>query len=90
MTFYICDTLFKYTIYILFLEINVTSSQLDEAAVQSGVLEGFHDYLGQELREKCDQILPNPEQVVAKDCATAYINLKERYIAQESESANSS
>ena len=41
MTFYMCGTLFQYTIYILFLGCKVTSSQLEEAVVQSGVLEGL-------------------------------------------------
>ena len=36
-----CGTLFQYTIYILFLGCKVTSSQLEEAVVQSGVLEGL-------------------------------------------------
>lgn len=66
----------------LFLGFEITSAQLEEAAVQSGVLEGTDDYISEELREKCEHILPNPDQVAAKDCATAFISLKGRYIAQ--------
>jgi hypothetical protein len=65
----------------LFLGFEITSAH-EEAAVQSGVLEGTDDYISEELREKCEHILPNPDQVAAKDCATTFISLKERYIAQ--------
>lgn len=61
----------------------VTSAQLEEAAIQSGVLEGADDYISEEFRDKCEQILPNPHQVAAKDCATTFITLKERYIDQQ-------
>ena len=67
---------------ILFLGFEITSTQLEEAAIESGVLEGTDDYISEELREKCENILPNPDQVAAKDCATTFIFLKERYIAQ--------
>ena len=65
---------------ILFLGFEITSAQLEEAAIESGVLEG-----SEEFREKCEKILPKPDQVAAKDCATTFIFLKERYIAQHHE-----
>ena len=70
---------------ILFLGFEITSAQLEEAAIESGVLEGTDDYMGEEFREKCENILPNPDQVAAKDCATTFIFLKERYITQHHE-----
>ena len=70
---------------ILFLGFEITSAQLEEAAIESGVLEGTDDYMSEEFREKCENILPNPDQVAAKDCATTFIFLKERYIAQHHE-----
>ena len=62
----------------------VSHSQLEEAAIQSGVLEATDDYLEQEFREICQELLPNPEQVSPEDCVAAYISLKERYVAQQS------
>ena len=67
-----------------FLGFEVSHSQLEEAAIQSGVLEGTDDYLEQEFRKACQEILPNPAEVLAEECVAAYINLKERYIVQYS------
>lgn len=68
----------------------MSHSQLEEAAIQSGVLEGTDDYLEQEFREACQAILPNPEQVLAEECVVAYKYLKERYIAQYSHASQNS
>ena len=37
------------------------------------------DYLEQELRTKCQLIIPEPEEVEAKDCVNTYLYLKDRF-----------
>jgi hypothetical protein len=74
----------NYIFLFFVLGFEVSHSQLEEAAIQSGVLEWTDDYLEQEFREICQELLPNPEQVSPEDCVTADISLKERYVTQQS------
>ena len=62
----------------LFLGFEITSDQLEEAAVQSGVLDGTDDYISEEFHEKCEHVLPNPDEVAAKDlCNNLYFPERE-------------
>ncbi|KAG1682566.1 hypothetical protein GQR58_010849 [Nymphon striatum] len=58
----------------------VTEEQLKEVATLSGVLNIKKDFLEAEFRRKCEQILPNIEDIEAKDCREAYMYLKESRI----------
>ena len=54
----------------------VTDAQLHEVSDVSAVFEENDDYLDQEFRDYCDQILPNVLDLQPKDAAEAYIHLK--------------
>lgn len=53
--------------------------QLQEAAVQSGVLEIDDDFLAQEFRERCELVMPNVTDIKPEDCKEAFIYLKRNF-----------
>ena len=69
---------------ILFLCIGlpVTIEQLQKVAEYSGVLEVEDDFLEPAFRLKCQQVIPDVEEIEAKDCRKAYLYLREHFPAQ--------
>ena len=66
----------------LLLGFRLTEGQLKEVAELSGVLEVDHGYLEDDFREKCDLIIPYPEQVKNDEWFDSYIFLKSEFIAR--------
>ncbi len=60
----------------------VTEEQMEEAASMSGVLETSCDYLPPDFRRRCEEIIKDPLQVKASDCADAFAYLKHRFNSQ--------
>jgi hypothetical protein len=58
---------------------------LEEVANHSGVLETEDDYLEQEFRERCEEVIPHPERIVPENCVDSFLYLKhnmpESYLA---------
>lgn len=50
---------------------------MEEVADLSGVLETEDDYLAQEFREKCQEIIPYPERIVPENCVNSFLYLKD-------------
>ena len=55
----------------------VTEAMLAEVARATQILENDHDFLIPELRDICEEVLPDPESVKAVDAPTVYLDLKE-------------
>lgn len=52
---------------------------MKEAAEQSGVLNVEEDFLDPAFRLECERLIPNVQDVAAKDCRAAYLYLKENF-----------
>ena len=61
----------------IFLGLPVSEEQLKEAAEQSGVLNVSGDFLDPAFRLECERLIPNIQDIEAKDCREAYLYLKE-------------
>ena len=46
----------------------VSEEQLKEAAEQSGVLNVEEDFLDPAFRLECERLIPNVQDIAAKDC----------------------
>ncbi|XP_020917211.1 uncharacterized protein LOC110254544 [Exaiptasia diaphana] len=57
----------------------VTVDQLKEVAEFSGVLEVEDNFLDPEFRLKCNELVPNVEEIEPKDCRKAYLHLKKNF-----------
>ena len=55
----------------------MSENELQEAAIQSGVLDAADDFIDLALRRRCENVIPNPTEILPEDCCTAYIRLKE-------------
>ena len=55
----------------------VSEEQLKEAAEQSGVLNVSEGFLDPAFRLECKRLIPNIQDIEAKDCREAYLYLKE-------------
>ena len=56
-----------------FLGFTVLEEQLKEAAEQSGVLQVKEDFLDHAFRVECERLIPNIQDVEAKDCIETYL-----------------
>lgn len=52
---------------------------MKEAAQQSGVLNTNEDFLDPAFRLECERLIPNIQDIEAKDCREAYLYLKENF-----------
>ena len=57
----------------------MTEEQLQEVAIQSGVLGIEEDYLEPDFRNRCEQLIPNPKDIDSKECANSYVYLKTNF-----------
>ena len=55
----------------------MSEEQLKEAAEQSGVLNVEDDFLDPAFRMECERLIPNIQDIEAKDCREAYLYLKQ-------------
>lgn len=55
----------------------INQEDLAEIALHSNILDVEEDYLEADFREKCENLLPNPVDVLPIDCAKTYCLLKE-------------
>lgn len=67
---------------------HVTEEQLQEVAEQSRVLEADKDFLTDEFRAACLEIIPFPELVELKECSHAFVYLKTNVNLLDSVSTN--
>ena len=56
----------------------MTDEQLEEVAVESGVLDVPGDYLATEFREECERIV-DVKHLQPSDCKEAFLFLKENF-----------
>ena len=61
----------------LFKGLEVSENELQEAAIQSGVLDVADDFIDLALRQRRENVIPNPTEILPEDCCTAYIRLVE-------------
>lgn len=59
-----------------FIGLQVTQEALDELAKLSGVMSVGDDYLPKSVREECEQIVPNIDEVKPNEAADAHLFLK--------------
>ncbi len=59
----------------------VTNEQLKEAGIQCGNLHDM-DYLDEDCRRRCEQLIPEPDQVKPNQCKDAFLFLKDKYQEQ--------
>lgn len=57
----------------------VSEDQLREAAEESGVLNAKDDFLDPAVRMECERLIPNFNNIAAKDCREAYLYLKHNF-----------
>lgn len=57
----------------------MTDEQLQEASSHAGILDLEDDFLDAAFRRRCESLLPKTEKIEPKDCATAFIYLKENF-----------
>ena len=57
----------------------VTEEQLKDVAEVSEVLQADKDFIDSEYRSKCAEYIPYPDKVEPKDCADAFVYLKEKF-----------
>ena len=55
------------------------AGHLDEVAKLSNVHEGTDDYLDPPLREECERIIPNLQDIEHRDASNAFIFLKTNF-----------
>lgn len=58
----------------------VQEEHLQEVAELSGVLQENDDYLDQEFRRKCAELIPDTNDIDPKEAANAYLYLKANFI----------
>ena len=63
----------------IFSGLPVSEDQLREAAEESGVLNVKDDFLDPAVRMECERLIPNFNNIVAKDCREAYLYLKHNF-----------
>ena len=56
----------------------VTEHELEEVAIQSGVLAVADDFLSPEFRAECTRVVIS-ENIKPKDCKNAFIYLKQNF-----------
>ena len=49
----------------------MSENELQEAAIQSGVLDVADDFIDLALRQRCENVIPNPTEILPEDCCTA-------------------
>ena len=54
----------------------LTDDQLHEAAVMSEVLQVEEDYMPLDFRKKCEECVPDPQNLEPKECSAMFIKLK--------------
>lgn len=57
----------------------VTEEQLQEVAIESGVLSIPDDFLTLEFREECEQIIPDNDTIKPDEWKGAYVYLKQNF-----------
>ena len=55
-----------------FLSWIVSEEELQQVAINSGVLEVETDYLDKDFRTECERVLPYPSKVEPKECRAAF------------------
>jgi hypothetical protein len=55
----------------------VSEEELQEVAMNSGVLEVETDFLEEDFRAECERVLPYPSKVEPSECRNAFLYLKE-------------
>ncbi|CAB3977851.1 Hypothetical predicted protein [Paramuricea clavata] len=55
----------------------VTVEQLKEATIQSELLDYEEKYIPDDIKARCEELIPNPVDVQPKDCVDAFLYLKE-------------
>lgn len=65
----------------IILGLKVTNEQLKEAGIQSGILDEV-DYLNEDCRRRCEQLILEPDKVKPMDCKDAFLFLKDKYQEQ--------
>ena len=56
----------------------VTEEQLEDVAKYSEVLETGSDFLEEEVRKACEEIIPFPERVEPTECMEAFVFFKKQ------------
>ena len=59
----------------------VTDEQLKKAGIQCGILDEV-DYLNEDCRNRCELLIPKPDQVKPRECKDAFHFLKDKYQEQ--------
>lgn len=57
----------------------ITEEQLQEAAIESGVLQMPEDYLNPNFREQCERLIPDHDTIKPHECRDAYMYLKQHF-----------
>ena len=57
----------------------ISEEQLQEAVVHSGVLDVRDYFLEPDFRAECERLIPNVDEVEAKDCRQAFLYLKHNF-----------
>ncbi len=75
-----CIMYLKNKVYLfpLFARIPVTDDQLEEVAIESGVLNVPDDYLTPEFREECERIV-DVKHLQPSDCKEAFLFIKQHF-----------
>ena len=63
----------------IFSGLPVSDEQLRETTEESGVLNVKDDFLDPAFRMECEWLIPNFNNIVAKDCKEAYLYLKHNF-----------
>lgn len=58
---------------------HVSEDELEEVATESGVLNVSDDFLEPEFRQKCEEIIPNVDEIEPRDFQNAFLYLKENF-----------
>ena len=59
----------------------VSEEQLEEVAEYSEVLQSGSDFLEQDFRNACENLIPFPERVEPSECMDAFVYLKNNFQA---------
>lgn len=57
----------------------VTEEQLQEVAMESGVLDIADDFLDIEFRAECERLIPDKENIKPDECKDAFLFLKHNF-----------
>ncbi len=63
----------------MFLAWPVPEDRLKDAAMQSGLLDFNEEYIPSDVEARCKEVIPDPTAVKPKDCADAFLYLKNMY-----------